>query len=147
MLDACIIYAWESFMAAFDLIIKGGTVVTATDNTNCDVGVRDGKVAALGRDLGEADREIDASGKLLLPGGIDSHCHIEQVSGMGVMCADDFYTGSVSAAFGGTTTIIPFACQHRGDKLCEVVQDYHDRAGPKRFLDEAEFLPLPGPGA
>ena len=114
MLDACIIYAWESFMAAFDLIIKGGTVVTATDNTNCDVGVRDGKVAALGRDLGEADREIDASGKLLLPGGIDSHCHIEQVSGMGVMCADDFHSGTVAAAFGGTTTIIPFAAQHRG---------------------------------
>jgi dihydropyrimidinase len=145
MLDACIIYSWESFMAAFDLIIKGGTVVTATDNTNCDVGVRDGKVAALGRDLGEADREIDASGKLLLPGGIDSHCHIEQVSGMGVMCADDFYTGSVSAAFGGTTTIIPFACQHRGDKLCEVVQDYHDRAGPKAVIDYAFHLIVTDP--
>ncbi|MBT5664691.1 MAG: amidohydrolase family protein, partial [Rhodospirillaceae bacterium] len=132
-------------MAAFDLIIKGGTVVTATDTTTCDVGVRDGKVAALGRDIGDGDREIDATGKLLMPGGIDSHCHIEQVSGMGVMCSDDFYTGSVSAAFGGTTTIIPFACQHRGDQLRAVVQDYHDRAGPKAVIDYAFHLIVTDP--
>ena len=56
----------------------------------------------------------------MLPGGVDSHCHIEQRSGMGVMCADDFYTGTVSAAFGGTTTIIPFAAQHRGMSLRQV---------------------------
>ncbi|MGY8961228.1 MAG: dihydropyrimidinase, partial [Alphaproteobacteria bacterium] len=95
-------------MTAYDLVIKGGTVVTATDSTISDVGVRDGIVMALGRNLDSSGaREIDATGRLVMPGGIDSHCHIEQVSGMGVMCADDFYSGSVSAAVGGTTSIIP----------------------------------------
>src|SRR5258707_6213258 len=89
--------------------------VPAERQSEGDIAVKDGKVAALGADVkGTAAREIDAAGKFVLPGGIDSHCHIEQKSGMGVMCADDFYTGTVSAAFGGTTTGIPFAAQHRG---------------------------------
>jgi dihydropyrimidinase len=75
---------------------------------------------------GSGAREIDAGGKFVLPGGVDSHCHIEQKSGMGVMCADDFYTGTVSAAFGGTTTVIPFAAQHRGMSLRQVVNEYHE---------------------
>ena len=90
---------------------------------------------------------IDASGKLVLPGGIDSHCHIEQMSAAGVLCADDFYTGSVSAAFGGTTTIIPFAAQHRGQSLREVVDAYHDCAGPKAVVDYAFHLIISDPTA
>ena len=94
-------------MNPFDLVIRGGTVATAADTYPADVGIRDGRIVALAHDLGEGDDEIDATGKLVLPGGIDSHCHIEQMSAAGVLCADDFYSGSVSAAFGGTTTIIP----------------------------------------
>ena len=85
------------------------------------------------------------AGKFVLPGGIDSHGHIEQKSGMGIMCADDFYTGTVSAAFGGTTTIIPFAAQHRGMSLRQVVKDYHEAATPKAVIDYAFHLIVTDP--
>ncbi|MBL8670384.1 MAG: dihydropyrimidinase, partial [Alphaproteobacteria bacterium] len=90
-------------MAEYDLVVRGGTVATATDSMRADVGVRDGRVVALAAELPKGAREIDARGKLVLPGGIDSHCHIEQNSSMGIMTADDFYSGTVAAAFGGTT--------------------------------------------
>ena len=99
---------------AFDLVVRGGTVVTDTDTVRCDVGVRDGRIAELGGNLGPAAREIDAAGLLVMPGGIDAHCHIDQQSSSGLMTADDFFTGGVSAACGGTTTIVPFAAQHWG---------------------------------
>ena len=134
-------------MNRFDLVIRGGTVATAADTFRADVGIRDGRIAALAQDLDGADDEIDASGKLVLPGGIDSHCHIEQMSAAGVLCADDFYSGSVSAAFGGTTTIIPFAAQHRGQSLREVVGAYHDCAGPKAVVDYAFHLIISDPTA
>jgi dihydropyrimidinase len=129
----------------FDLVIRNGTVVTASDTSRCDIGVNDGRVAALAHSLPEAGRVIDASGKLVLPGGIDSHCHIEQKSSSGIMCADDFYSGSVSAAFGGTTTIIPFAAQHRGDSLRDVVHDYHSCAESKAIIDYAFHLIISDP--
>ena len=134
-------------MNRFDLVVRGGTVVTAADTFRADVGIRDGAIAALARDLDGGGEEIDASGKLVLPGGIDSHCHIEQMSAAGVLCADDFYSGSVSAAFGGTTTIIPFAAQHRGQSLREVVDAYHDCAGPKAVVDYAFHLIISDPTA
>ena len=134
-------------MNRFDLVVRGGTVVTAADTFRADVGIRGGAIAALARDLDGGGEEIDASGKLVLPGGIDSHCHIEQMSAAGVLCADDFYTGSVSAAFGGTTTIIPFAAQHRGQSLREVVDAYHDCAGPKAVVDYAFHLIISDPTA
>src|ERR1700693_2392258 len=99
-------------MSEFDLVIRGGTVATAADTGECDVGVKDGGIVALGRALAAGTREIDARGKLVLPGAIDSHCHIEQQSSAGVLCADDFYSATVSAAFGGTTTGVPVAAQH-----------------------------------
>ena len=132
-------------MAAFDLVVRGGEVVTATDRTVCDVGVRDGKIAALGQGLDAGAREIDAAGKLVMPGGIDSHCHIEQVSGMGVMCADDIHSGTVAAAFGGTTTIIPFAAQHRGQSAAAVVKDYRERGDAKAVIDYAVHLIITDP--
>ena len=134
-------------MNRLDLVIRGGTVATAADTFPADVGIRDGRIVALARDLGEGDDEIDATGKLVLPGGIDSHCHIEQMSSSGVLCADDFYTGSVSAAFGGTTTIVPFAAQHRGQSLREVVDAYHGCAGPKAVVDYAFHLIISDPSA
>ncbi len=132
-------------MGNFDLIIKGGTVATAADTFRSDVGIRDGRVVALGHDLGSADREIDAGGMLVLPGGIDAHCHIEQESSTMLMTADDYYSGSVSAAFGGNTTFIPFAAQHRGQNLRDVVQITHDRAGPKSVIDYAFHLIISDP--
>jgi dihydropyrimidinase len=132
-------------MAEYDLVIRNGTVATASDTMHCDVAVKDGVVATLGRGLPPGAREIDASGKLVLPGAIDSHCHIEQKSSSGVMCADDFYSGTVSAAFGGTTTVIPFAAQHRGMSLRQVVREYHEAAGPKAVIDYAFHLIISDP--
>ncbi len=86
----------------FDLVIRGGTVGTATGSFTADVGIRDGKVAAVGLGLGEGARTIDATGKLVLPGGIDSHTHIEQVSAGGLLNADTFESATTSAAFGAT---------------------------------------------
>jgi dihydropyrimidinase len=132
-------------MSDYDLVIRNGTVVTAADSTFCDVGIKDGGIATLGKDLSAGAREIDATGKLVLPGGIDSHCHIEQRSSAGVVCADDFYSATVSAAFGGTTTVIPFAAQHRGQSLRQVVEEYHDAAGPKAVIDYAFHLIISDP--
>ena len=120
-------------MADFDLIVRNAKIVTAERQTEGDIAVKGGQVVEIGPDIkSKGTREIDAGGKFVLPGGVDSHCHIEQNSGMGVMCADDFYSGTVSAAFGGTTTVIPFAAQHRGMSLRQVVKDYHEAATPQR---------------
>jgi dihydropyrimidinase len=88
---------------------------------------------------------IDAEGKLVLPGGIDSHCHIDQKSSTGLITADDFYSGGVSAACGGTTTIIPFAAQHRGQSLRDAVRDYHGRAEKKALIDYGFHLIVSDP--
>jgi dihydropyrimidinase len=132
-------------MSDYDVVIRGGTVATAADTIACDVGIKDGVVATLGKNLPAGEREIDASGRLVLPGGVDSHCHIEQRSSAGVVCADDFYSATVSAAFGGTTTVIPFAAQHRGQSLRRVVEDYHAAAGPKAVIDYAFHLIISDP--
>ena len=132
-------------MSDFDLVIRNGTVATAADTTDCDIGIKDGVVAILGKNLGPGAQEIDASGRLVLPGGIDSHCHIEQRSSAGIVCADDFYSATVSAAFGGTTTVIPFAAQHRGQSLRQVVAEYHEAALPKAVVDYAFHLIISDP--
>lgn len=129
----------------FDLVIRGGTVVTAQTTARCDVGIRHGIIAALGESLGPAVEELDARGRLVLPGGVDAHCHIDQVSSTGLTTADDFYSGGVSAACGGTTTIIPFAAQHRGQSLVQVVRDYEARAASKAFIDYAFHLIVSDP--
>jgi dihydropyrimidinase len=92
-----------------------------------------------------AGATFDADGRYVLPGGIDSHCHIEQLSGMGILSADDFYSGTVSAAFGGTTTIIPFAAQHRGTSVTTTVADYHERARTKAVIDYGFHLIIGDP--
>jgi dihydropyrimidinase len=131
-------------MSDFDLVIRGGTVATASDTFRADVAIAGGRIAALGQGFRGA-REIDASGKLVLPGGVDSHVHVEQKSSFGIMCADDFYSATVSAAFGGTTSIIPFAAQHRGQSLRQVVKEYHEAAGPKAVIDYAFHLIVSDP--
>jgi dihydropyrimidinase len=129
----------------YDMVIRGGTVVTAADTMRADVGIRGGKVVALAADLEKGGEEIDAGGLLVLPGGIDSHVHIDQPSSMGATTADDFASGTASAACGGTTCLIPFAAQHRGQSLRAVVQDYHGRADGKALVDYAFHLIITDP--
>ncbi|BBK31833.1 dihydropyrimidinase [Stella humosa] len=132
-------------MTAFDLVVRNGRVATAADLFEADIGVKDGVIVALGRGLPKGTRDIDAAGRLVLPGGIDSHCHVEQTSSSGIMTADDFYSATRSAAGGGTTTIIPFAAQHRGMSLRTVVRDYHACATPKAVIDYAFHLIVSDP--
>jgi len=122
-------------MSEFDLTIRRGTIATAADTMRADIGVRDGRIVAIADSLPAGRRDLDATDRLVLPGGIDSHCHIEQKSSMGVMCADDYYSGTVSAAFGGNTTVLSFAAQHKGDSLLAVVEDYSARAASKAVID------------
>jgi dihydropyrimidinase len=101
----------------FDLVIRGGRIVTAADDVRCDVGIAGGRIAALGAGLPEGCDEIDADGLMVLPGGVDSHCHMDQPMFGGARTADDFLSGTRSALCGGTTTVMPFAYQIKGQSL------------------------------
>ncbi len=125
---------------SFDTIIRGGTVATASDTFSCDVGIAGGRIAALGSDLGTAPEIVDAKGLLVLPGGIDSHVHISQPSGPGIVMADDFASATRSAAFGGNTMVLPFAMQQKGESLREVVKDYHRKADGQCYIDVSFHL-------
>jgi len=122
---------------AYDLMIRGGRVATASDVFEADVAISGETIAAIGRRLGPAEREIDARDKLVLPGGVDSHCHIEQLSAAGIMNADTFESATTSAAFGGTTTVISFAAQHVGMQLTQVLEEYHALARKGAVIDYA----------
>src|SRR5260370_34775090 len=112
-------------MAEYDLVVRNGTLATASDVFRADIGVVDGRVVTIGAKVGAGRREIDAEGRIVTPGGIDSHCHIAQRSSMGVMTEDGFFTATRSAACGGTNTVIPFAAQYRGMSLRPVVSAYY----------------------
>src|SRR5215207_7854493 len=100
-------------------VIEHGTVVTASDTFKADVVVEDGKITALlARFEGEADEKIDATGKYVFPGGIDAHTHLDMPFG-GTVSSDDFETGTIAAAHGGTTTLVDFAIQTKGSSLRE----------------------------
>src|SRR5687767_6865659 len=95
-------------------MIKNGRIVTATDDYVADIFIEKDKVTAIGKNLPmQSQRTIDASGRLVIPGGIDPHVHMELPFG-GTVSSDDFKSGTIAAAFGGTTTIIDFAIQSRG---------------------------------
>lgn len=132
-------------MAEFDLVVRNGTIATAADVFHADIGVKDGRITALAAKLPQGHREIDAKNQFVMPGGVDSHCHIEQKSSTGVMTADDFFTGTRSAACGGTTTIVPFAAQHRGMSVRQVIKDYHACAERKAVIDYAFHLIISDP--
>ncbi len=132
-------------MAEFDLVIRGGTVVTASDITRCDVGIRDGRVAALAETLTDGAKVIDAAGLYVLPGGIDSHVHLDQPTGDGTRMADDFETGTRAAAAGGNTTVLPFALQIKGNSLRQDVLDYHRKAAGKCFVDHSFHMIISDP--
>jgi dihydropyrimidinase len=128
----------------FDLVIRGGTCATATDTFEADIGIIGGRIAALGRGL-EGRDAIDAEGKLVLPGGIEAHCHIAQESATGGMTADDYRTGSVSAAFGGNSCFVPFAAQHRGMGVTETLDLYDGRATGASVIDWSYHLIVADP--
>ena len=132
-------------MAHYELVVRNGTLATAGEVVKADIGVSNGRIVALGENLGGGDREIDAAGKVVTPGGVDSHCHLDQPMSDGSVMADDFESGTISAAFGGTTTVIPFACQMKGQSLRAVVEDYHRRADGKPVIDYAFHLILSDP--
>ncbi|MGC1522597.1 MAG: hypothetical protein WA803_13725, partial [Steroidobacteraceae bacterium] len=119
----------------YDLAIAGGTVVLPEGPSRTNIAVRHGRIAWMGTDAVKARRSIDAAGRLVLPGGIDSHCHMDQQPWEGRSTADDFRSGTLSALCGGNTTVLPFAMQMRGQSLRAIVDDYHERAGPKAHID------------
>jgi dihydropyrimidinase len=120
-----------------DVLIEGGLVVTAAETRSVDVAIADGRIAAIGNGLGPATTVIDARGRLVMPGGVDTHCHVEQISGAGLMNADTFESATRSALHGGTTTIVSFAAQHPGRRLRQVVNDYQALAANGALIDYA----------
>jgi dihydropyrimidinase len=129
----------------YDLVLRGGTVATSSAVFPADVAIDRETITAVGRGLPPGAKEIDARGKLVLPGGVDSHCHIEQLSAAGILNADTFESATVSAAFGGTTTVISFAAQHLGMKLDEVVDAYHALASKGAVIDYAFHMIIADP--
>jgi dihydropyrimidinase len=129
----------------FDLVIRNARVATASDTFDCDIGVRAGRIAQLGTDLEDGAREIDAAGRTVTPGGVDAHCHLDQPMEAPARMADNFDSGTRSAACGGTTTVIPFAAQAKGQSLRAAVQDYHARAEGRAHIDYAFHLIVSDP--
>ena len=116
-------------------LIRGGRVVTAVDDYRADILIEGETVSTIGAKLEmEADRVIDADGKLVIPGGIDPHTHMQLPFG-GTEASDDFRTGTIAAAHGGTTTIIDFAVQYKGQALREGLDAWHAKAEGKAAID------------
>src|SRR5262252_9623824 len=121
-------------------LIRGGTVVTATGSAAADVLIDGETVVALldpahtGSFAGLADRSIDATGKYVVPGGIDVHTHLDMPFG-GTTSADDFESGTIAAAFGGTTSLVDFAIQYRGKTMRHALDDWMARASGKAVID------------
>jgi dihydropyrimidinase len=120
----------------FDTLIRGGTVVTATDTYLSDVGITGGKISVIGLNLPAegAGKVIEARAMLVMPGGIDVHTHLDMPFG-GTTSADDFETGTVAAAYGGTTTLIDFAIQYKGQTLRHAFDSWMKKADGKAVID------------
>jgi dihydropyrimidinase len=129
----------------FDLVLRDARVATASDTFHCDIGIRAGRIAQLGLGLGAGRREIDAAGRVVTPGGVDAHCHLDQPMEAPARMADDFESGTRSAACGGTTTVIPFAAQAKGQSLRAAVLDYHQRSEGRAHVDYAFHLIVSDP--
>src|SRR5690349_4245936 len=116
-------------------LIKGGTVVTAADHYKGDVLIEDEKIVLVGTAIDiQADKRIDASGKYVLPGGIDVHTHLDMPFG-GTTSADDFESGTIAAAHGGTTSIVDFAIQYKGQALHTAWEAWMKKAEGKAAID------------
>ncbi|CCD93437.1 D-hydantoinase (Dihydropyrimidinase) (DHPase) [Bradyrhizobium sp. ORS 375] len=132
-------------MAAFDTVIRNGTVATASDTYQADVAIKQGRIAAIGEAITDADEIVDASGLLVLPGGIDSHVHISQPSGPGIVMADDFESATRAAAFGGNTFVMPYCLQEKGQPLRAALKDYHALADKACYVDHSFHLIIADP--
>lgn len=130
---------------SYDLVIRNAHLITAADAQHCDIGIRDGRVAALATDLPPGAKEIDALGRSVTPGGVDGHCHLDQPMQPPVQMADGFSSGTRSAACGGTTTVIPFAAQAKGASLKAAIVDYHTRAKARAHIDYAFHMIVSDP--
>ena len=128
------------------MLIRGGRVVTATGEDDADVLIEDGRIAAIGASgtLESGDGAvIDASGQLVMPGGVDSHVHMAHpIDSLGITTADDFHSGTVAAAAGGVTTIIDFALQRKGQSLAETVAGRIARIEPEAVIDYVRYQQL-----
>ena len=128
--------------APIDLVIRDADIVTPSGVISGDLAIHDGSIVSVGSPVSAALNEISAPGKMLLPGGVDTHAHIEQMSGMGQWNADTFESATMSAAFGGTTSVISFAAQASGQRLRDAVEDYAARARRGAMIDHAFHLTL-----
>src|SRR5579862_2762860 len=122
----------------FDTVIKNGTVVTANETFASDLGIANGRIDAIAQSLPieNAGKVIDAAGRLVLPGGIDVHTHLDMPFG-GTTSADDFESGTIAAAYGGTTTLIDFAIQLKGQSLRQAFETWMKKAERKAAIDYA----------
>jgi dihydropyrimidinase len=114
-------------MADFDLIVRGGTIVTGTDTVRADIGIRAGKIAAIADSL-SGPETLDADGLFVLPGGVDTHCHIEQLRADGTADEETWESGSASCLVGGTTSVVTFSTQFKGHDILDPLADYRRRA-------------------
>jgi len=117
-----------------DLLIRNGTIVTAGEISQADVSIEAGRVKQIGQGLGPAAREIDAAGKLLFPGGVDAHTHVD-FELLGHRSADDFYSGTVAAACGGVTTIVDYALPEPGQSIQGSIEAWQQKARGKAVID------------
>src|SRR3989440_7050680 len=116
-------------------LIRNGQIITAVDNYHADILIEDERVSVIGAKLDmEVDQIIDAAGRLVIPGGIDPHTHMELPFG-GTSASDTFETGTIAAAHGGTTTIIDFAVQYKGQALNEALDAWHAKADGRTSID------------
>ena len=124
-----------------DLVIRRGTLVTAGDTVDADIGIIDGKIAQIGGPLSGAERELDAGGMLVMPGAIDVHTHMDMPF-MGTSTSDDFLTGTRAAAAGGVTCLIDFAIQPADTSLLETLEIWKQKAAGKAVIDYGFHLAL-----
>ncbi|MGG3736491.1 dihydropyrimidinase [Aeribacillus pallidus] len=121
-------------------LIKNGTIVTATDTFEAEILIENGKIVAMGHQLDPVGAEvIDAKGCYIFPGGIDPHTHLEMPFG-GTVSKDDFETGTIAAAFGGTTTVIDFCLTNKGEPLKKAINTWHAKSKDKAVIDYSFHL-------
>ncbi|MFB7141513.1 dihydropyrimidinase [Gottfriedia sp. NPDC056225] len=121
-------------------IIRNGTIVTATDTFKADILIEEDKISTIGLNLEDADAEvIDASGNYIFPGGVDPHTHLDMPFG-GTVTKDDFESGTIAAAFGGTTTIIDFCLTNKGEPLQKSIEKWHKKSNNKAVIDYSFHL-------
>ncbi len=124
----------------YDLVIKNGTIITAETTVQADVAVNEETIVAIGQNL-SGKRELDATGKLVTPGGVDIHLHLEMPIG-NFISTDDFYDGTRAAAFGGTTCIVDFVEVEPGERMVEAIAKRRACADPKVVIDYALHMTL-----